>query len=805
MTLPFENDTDAVMKKLARADLKAHKLKTFLSGTVILIAAGLMTVVLSVLANDALSRANSTPYHAMYQAVDAETKEILSTDGDFEAVGFYKNFGSTADRDGVTGLAYMNPVSMDLLGYRLLDGSLPVKTDEALVSAAYLRRHGLSSGDTFDFSYTDSLTNQQRQARFTVCGVIENKEQEAGNQFSVITSDAFRTAAAEQADGAALSSFSTQTPESIDVLLRLNDEKAGLSAQEQEEYLKAKGLALGIREYDILLNMRYIEGFLMDPTVALSIVLFAAFLMFASSFVIYSIFYISVMNSIQMYAQMISLGMTGRQLRRFLRQQGTILSICFIPPGIALSLIITWLISGTEWFVYDVAIALVSGLLIFLVIKAALRKPGKILAGLSPIEAMKYTGAPHGRGHKALKRLTPNTLAEHNLTANRKKNRMAVVSLSISGTLMIALAVALTSFDLPARLLEDYSVNEDFQIGVQIDNFYERFPQVIKDNPLSGELEAELSSIPGVEKIIREDAVIGRLIEPEIADDTGDNIELLESVSPELLRNISRVVSGSADYGDIGDDGVILNQFRIDNSSLAYDQIKTGDTLRFQFETDGAVTEKTFRVIGIAYFPSVGLFYTSPEVINSLSPFNNTSHLSIVCGENSAEGVKQKLQDIVAGNPNLTLHIYADDYRMLKDFMGAAMSSLFGISAFVIVFGLINMINMLIGSAIVRKREFALLQAVGMTGGQLRKMLYREGLSISVRSAVTAALCGILAGRLLCYVANEVMSLKFIIFKVDIWPIALFAVTLIGLQVLVSSVICRMVERDTLTERLRAE
>ena len=43
------------------------------------------------------------------------------------------------------------------------------------------------------------------------------------------------------------------------------------------------------------------------------------------------------------------------------------------------------------------------------------------------------------------------------------------------------------------------------------------------------------------------------------------------------------------------------------------------------------------------------------------------------------------------------------------------------------------MVNMLISSAIVRKREFALLQAVGMTNQQLRKMLYREGMSISVK------------------------------------------------------------------------
>ena len=71
---------------------------------------------------------------------------------------------------------------------------------------------------------------------------------------------------------------------------------------------------------------------------------------------------------------------------------------------------------------------------------------------------------------------------------------------------------------------------------------------------------------------------------------------------------------------------------------------------------------------------------------------------------------------------------------------------LYGISAFVILFGLLNMVNMLISSAIVRKREFALLQAVGTTNQQLRKMLYREGMSISVKSAILATFLGVAGG-----------------------------------------------------------
>ena len=135
----------------------------------------------------------------------------------------------------------------------------------------------------------------------------------------------------------------------------------------------------------------------------------------------------------------------------------------------------------------------------------------------------------------------------------------------------------------------------------------------------------------------------------------------------------------------------------------------------------------------------------------------------------------------------------------------ALMAERVGISAFVILFGLLNMVNMLISSAIVRKREFALLQAVGMTNQQLRKMLYREGMSISVKSAILATFFGVTVGALLCYLANKVLALKFILFEFNIFPVLLFSILLVGLQICISYGVSRSIEKDTLVERLRTE
>lgn len=762
----FGNNNNKVLNKLAKADLNTHKLKTFLSGIIILIATCLMAVVFTILFNDALTQANATPYHAMFRAVNEETKTTLLNDANFDTVGIYKNFGGTVDKEGRTSIVYMDPAAMEVLGYTLSSGTYPVKENEVAVSTSYLENHKLSIGSSFDFSYTNALTNQQTNQQFIVCGVIANEKQEKGKQFYILTADSFRLAFAARKDSVTTSIFSTQTPASVDVLLKLNAEKDRLSVENQKAFLENTGSGLGVQSYDILLNNSYIKGFTIDAAVLAGIIFFAVFLMFASSIVIYSIFYISVTNSIQMYAKMMSIGTTKKQLRYFLRRQGNILSLCFIPLGMIISLLITIVLSGMDWLVCNVVLTLISGLLVFVVVKIALKKPLKIFASISPVEAMNYTGVSGAKQHKELKHITPETLAKSNLSINRKKNRMTVVSLSVSGTLMIAFVTLLTSINIPAMLMQSYPLNEDFQIDIQMDDFYKRFPQIIRDNPLSDELIKEISSIQGVEKVIKDECLLGELTEPQIAyESADDNVEIINSLSPELLANISKVVSGSTDYNDIGTEGIIINQYRVINSDLNYNEIKTGDVITFQFASNNAVIEKDFRVIGIAHFPSTGLFYTTPEVIESISPYDNTSHLSIFCSAESKPFVQTKLQQLVAENTDLRLMVYSEEFTFTKYAMQVYTNGLYGVSIFVIFFGLINMINMLINSALVRKREFALLQAVGMTNIQLRKMLYHEGMNISIKATIIATISGIGIGSILCHLANNVMGLHFIIFQ----------------------------------------
>lgn len=170
-----------------------------------------------------------------------------------------------------------------------MDGNLPQSNTEVLVSETYLSIHKLALGDTFFFEYVDTLTNELKGNNFTVCGIIRNKTQEKGKQFYILTSDRFRTEYAQQYSTLSLT-YSTQTATTVDVLVSLNSENADMSPDTQKDFLKSKGEAGGIKDFDIILNDRYIDGNYIDGAVAVGIIFFAIFIMFASSFVIYSIF-----------------------------------------------------------------------------------------------------------------------------------------------------------------------------------------------------------------------------------------------------------------------------------------------------------------------------------------------------------------------------------------------------------------------------------------------------------------------------------------------------------------------------------
>ncbi len=78
-----------------------------------------------------------------------------------------------------------------------------------------------------------------------------------------------------------------------------------------------------------------------------------------------------------------------------------------------------------------------------------------------------------------------------------------------------------------------------------------------------------------------------------------------------------------------------------------------------------------------------------------------------------------------------------DSYRQMFCILGGVLSTIVG------VIGILNFLNANLTGIMVRKHEFAILQSVGMTGKQLKKMLVSEGLFYAIGSVAAALILSV--------------------------------------------------------------
>ena len=148
--------------------------------------------------------------------------------------------------------------------------------------------------------------------------------------------------------------------------------------------------------------------------------------------------------------------------------------------------------------------------------------------------------------------------------------------------------------------------------------------------------------------------------------------------------------------------------------------------------------------------------------------------------------------------------MYESKDLVRKDFQGfQQMFLLLGgaLCAIVSVVGILNFFNAILTGILARKREFAMLQAVGMTGKQLKKMLMEEGL-IYAGTTVLISLVLILAMEPL---TGRMLESMFWFFEYHFSLTAVFvtAPVFLFLGVALPLAVYRSIAKLTIVERLR--
>ena len=212
-----------------------------------------------------------------------------------------------------------------------------------------------------------------------------------------------------------------------------------------------------------------------DFSLVAAILAFSLLIIFTGYLIIYNIFQISVTGDIRFYGLLKTIGTTPRQLRRIITQEALFLCIIGIPVGLLLGYGIgavltpialeTTSIIGTKAAISSSPLIFI-GSAVFAIITVFLscRKPGKMAAKVSPVEAAKYTEGMTGKKKKRHSRgAKVYQMAFANLGRNKKKTILVVVSLTLSVTLLNVLFSLVNGFDMDKYV--DRSTCADFIVS----------------------------------------------------------------------------------------------------------------------------------------------------------------------------------------------------------------------------------------------------------------------------------------------------------------------------------------------------
>lgn len=582
----------------------------------------------------------------------------------------------------------------------------------------------------------------------------------------------------------------------------------------------------------------------LDTGGILTIVAVLILITFTGYLVIYNIFRISVAGDIRFYGLLKTIGVTPRQLRRIIRQQALLLSGIGIPIGLLLGYgmgvlaapiaLSTSMMSGqyttisiSPWiFLGSAAFALMTVLL-------SCARPGRIAGNVSPVEAVRYTEAQgKGKKRRASRRVTPFSMACANLGRSGGKTALVVVSLSLAVVLLNVLVTFLSGFDMDKYLSQRSCA--DFVVSTP-DYFNYRGFTLTKEDILPVQ-ENTRQSLGGFaygtglvkmylpEDVWRDEAAY-YLGEEELeaflksAARDGDKIAAdsqIEGLDEALFTKLNVLQGDLAPLSEPDSHAIAIEVSLDDYGEVAHpeqypaigEKVKVtygnGDTVHDVFYTVCAWVEVPYnmgsRFFSMGYQAVMGVDALrrdagADNVLPMLYLFDTPSPEAEAAAEDVLARLCGSAASPLAYESKATQRAHFREFQMTFAILGGLLCAIIGIV------GVLNFFNAMMTSILSRRREFAVLQAVGQTRRQLKAMLVWEGLLYTVGSGLFSGLLSAtinpLAGRLL---EN---AYWFYSYRYTIAPVLMIVPVFALLGYAIPALMYRQAARQSVVERLR--
>lgn len=752
-----------------------------------------------------------------------------------------------------------------------IEGRLPEEgTNEAATDIRVLSLLGVEPVIGNEFTMTFLVDGKETTETFTLCGYWDYDDAIVANHVLIPLSrveEIFDQLDTQGKDGMTtywnldvMFANSRHIRENIETILKRHGYQDDTASE--EGFVKT-GVNWGY------LSARY-EYSVTDMGTVLALAAVMLLIIFTGYLIIFNIFHISVSNDVRFYGLLKTIGTTGRQIKRLLLMQALLLSMIGIPIGMMIGY-------GVGLFMTRIVVAQLKGVMLtfsvspvifvgsavfaLVTVWLSLRKPCRMAAKISPVEAVRYTegsGSRKGR-KKGEKGASLFRMAVANLGRSKSKTVITVISMSFAIVLLNVTFILAQGFDMDKyldRVKVDFLAADAgyFQVsalGAWIGMSEEVISQIESMESVTGgrtygkkfvaeELVSEShvrqkeskwrsgelldSYIDSLEKVGEQ--VTDRVQLYGMEDFVLDKTVLLEGDIDKLKEEGGYVaaVYETDDYGNIYEDSnwaklgdkvtiryVDSYEFYNPDTGEIYDQDEDLEGLKVASRAK-EYREVTYEVAAMIEVPHTlsYRYYGADAFVMGADTFLKDSetetgeilYYAFDCADSRMEEMEQWLSDNIGGDDSLydyeSKKTYAEEFN---SFQNMFMMSGLGASFIVGLVGILNFLNTILTGILARKRELAVLQSVGMTGRQLNRMLITEGMVFAGSSIVITLTISIAMGPVIGSALEGMFP--FFTYHLTITPILVAAPVFLLLGALIPLASYRQVAKRSVVERLR--
>lgn len=650
--------------------------------------------------------------HVLLSGITREEADRIAAQDNVSASAWCRSYGEDIyegyEIDGERVIFYgTEPVYVNDLRAYETEGTYPKGDDEVMLNVNARERLGVQEGDSvtvhtpagsFDFTVTGFCADEWTEDhKFT--GVSAYMSVQALDEIC----------SANKAEGAPV--YYVRFAEGTKIREAVGELKAqyGLTDEAVEENIITMGMSGASSNQSV-------NGLYVMAALVFVMILTAGVLMISSC--INS----NVSQRTKFFGMMRCIGASKRQVMRFVRLEALNWCRTAVPAGLGLGTAVTWAACvilknrvGGEFsemsFRFSV-IGIVSGALTGVItVLLAAHAPAKRAALISPAAAVTGNdGTEKKAAHAANTRMwgIESALGVHHAVSSGKNFFLMSMSFAFTAALFL---IFFGGLDFARKLLPSESdLSPDISVAAADRTTF-----------LDRELREEIAGIPGVE------AAFGSAILYGVPAEIGGVSASVNLISyDEYLFSWTKdsVVSGSM-KGITGDTNQVMTIFNRDS------RLNTGDTVRIG-DTDLQIVCVVSEGIGAEDRPSL---VCTEETFRRLTGEDGYNVLGAQLAKDAAEDTVDAIR--AAAGENEFLDRREEDQEMKASFwvFRIAAYGFLAIISLITVFHIMNSISMSVSA---RMKQYGAMRAVGMSTGQMTRMITAE--------AVTYAFCGLMIG-----------------------------------------------------------